>query len=54
MIHTMEIFSLASVTFTEEEFQAVDDFSQVTSWVCMLTLSEYFPFSGTLYTFLKA
>jgi len=38
MIYAMEIFILASVTFfTEEEFQIVDDFLQVTVWICMLT-----------------
>lgn len=39
MIHATVILILASVTFfTEEEFQIVDDFLQVTVWVCMLTL----------------
>lgn len=38
MIHAMQIFILASVTFFTEEFQIVDYFLQVTVWVCMLTL----------------
>lgn len=46
---SMEIFILASVTFfTEEEFHIMDDFFQVTAWVCTLTLlsQKYFSFHG--------